>query len=114
MMIEMMQSYRWVTQGMNCARCEALSGAVHSLEAWQASRMPGFHAHCDCRLEPAGVQVTAQPAQEWLAVKRTMSRVVTDIRGFVTGSNKGLRPTPVFPKAEPNIFLEARRGYTGY
>lgn len=43
--------YRWVSEGPNCAVCNLMRGRVYSLIVWWDTVVPGFHPHCNCRLE---------------------------------------------------------------
>jgi hypothetical protein len=113
--IAALQRYKWVTRGSSCPRCLAMAGEVRSLEAWQAGLQPGFHRHCDCALEPLLAALgESEVAIEKPTGRAGMGHVVTDIRGYIIGSTRGLQPSAARPAAEPNLFVEARRGYTGY
>jgi hypothetical protein len=48
--------YTWVNAGeYDCPLCAAMEGITLPLEAWQSGIRPGFHPHCNCRLEPRAV-----------------------------------------------------------
>lgn len=51
----------WITKGTNCPACNVLKGRTYPLAYWQATVMPGFHNHCDCRLALAKVGVLESP-----------------------------------------------------
>jgi hypothetical protein len=55
----------WVTKGNNCPACNVLKGRTYPLGYWQATVMPGFHEHCDCRLVLAQVGVEESPHDLW-------------------------------------------------
>ena len=46
--------YKWQfgNTKLHCPTCFDLNGQIHPLDAWQNTIMPGFHAHCNCRLVP--------------------------------------------------------------
>ncbi len=49
---EAKRKYKWVTSGPNCDVCNLMRGRVYALIVWWDTLMPGFHPHCNCRLEP--------------------------------------------------------------
>ena len=55
----------WVTKGENCPACEVLSGRSYPLAYWQATVMPGWHDHCNCRLSVTKSIVLESPHDLW-------------------------------------------------
>jgi hypothetical protein len=55
----------WVTKGDNCPKCNTLSGRTYSLAYWQATVMPGWHNHCDCKLVLSKRGVRESPHNLW-------------------------------------------------
>jgi len=62
---EAQQKYRWVTQGANCEVCNRMHGRVYALIVWWDTVMPGFHPHCDCRLEPVADDTAESSLDIW-------------------------------------------------
>jgi len=55
----------WKTKGHNCPACQMLSGRIYPLAYWQATVMPGWHEHCDCRLAAAPEYALESPHDLW-------------------------------------------------
>jgi hypothetical protein len=56
---------KWSTKGPNCPACNTLKGRIYPLAYWQATVMPGWHDHCDCRLVYAGTAAIESPHDLW-------------------------------------------------
>ena len=105
--------YRWVARGeSDCPTCARLDGEERSLGLWQLTRMPGFHRHCDCRLE-AVINGQAVPAarprrqpQTKLQPKAAPRR--EDFRGQIAGRVSALKPR-IARIIRPTVGRQVRR-----
>jgi hypothetical protein len=69
--------YRWITEGLNCDVCNLMRGRVYPLIIWYDTVMPGFHLHCDCRLEPVA-QDTPESSLDIFGVDPWIDRLNVD------------------------------------
>jgi len=108
--------YRWVARGAaDCAICARLDGEERSLGLWQLTRMPGFHRHCDCRLEPVINGQPANPArprrperQAGLERQPKAAPRRVNFRGQIAGRPAALKPV-LARVNRPRVGQQARR-----